>query len=265
MLVTQVRRRNGRSAAGLACGKYLRTAAAKLLQGALPASLIEAGSTLVIMAPRKQQQSSPDRILDAAEHLFSRRGFYGASLRDIAKQASVQMSLVNYHFGPKEDLFRQVIARRADEHASAIAASLQALLDAREQRPIAVEDVIRALLTPILERYMNGGDGWRDYIQLLSRASHQHQDANFIAPFVEAYQPTMDRYTDEFLLLFPDARRDDVFWSIVFLEAAFSNLLVQSTLAARVSQGAFDAADLSPVLERMVRFFGAGFRELAGS
>src|SRR5690242_6381564 len=94
--------------------------------------LVEAGSTTVIMAPRTQKQSSPDRILDAAEHLFSRRGFYGASLRDIAKQANVQMSLVNYHFGPKEDLFRQVVARRADEHAATIAASLQAILDARE-------------------------------------------------------------------------------------------------------------------------------------
>jgi AcrR family transcriptional regulator len=215
------------------------------------------------MATARQKQSSPDRILDAAEQLFSRRGFYGASLRDIAKQASVQMSLVNYHFGPKEDLFREVVRRRAGEHASAIAASLQALLEEQARHPVSVEDVIRALLTPILDRYINGGEGWRNYIQLLSRASHQHQDANFIAPFVETYQPIMDRYTNEFLLLFPDADRTDVFWSIVFLEAAFSNILVQSTLAARVSQGAFDTSDLSPVLERMVRFFGAGFRELA--
>ncbi|MGE0668366.1 MAG: TetR/AcrR family transcriptional regulator [Sphingomonadales bacterium] len=215
------------------------------------------------MATARHRQSSPDRILDAAEKLFSRRGFYGASLRDIAKEAKVQMSLVNYHFGPKEDLFRQVVARRADEHASAIAASLDALLAEQEKHPVSVEDVIRALLAPIFDRYINGGEGWRDYIQLLSRASHQHQDAAFIAPFVESYQPTMDRYTNEFLLLFPDADRNDVFWSIVFLEAAFANILLQSTLAERVSQGAFTAKDLGQVVERMVRFFGAGFRELA--
>lgn len=215
------------------------------------------------MTTARHKQPSPDRILDAAEHLFSRRGFYGASLRDIARAASVQMSLVNYHFGPKEELFRQVVRRRADEHASAIAASLQALLDEQERRPVTVEDVIRALLTPIIDRYINGGEGWRDYIQLLSRASHQHQDANFIAPFVETYQPIMDRYTNEFLLLFPRADKADVFWSIVFLEAALANILLQSTLAERVSQGAFTAADISPALERMVRFFGAGFRELA--
>ncbi len=215
------------------------------------------------MATPRHTQSSPDRILDAAEQLFSRRGFYGASLRDIARQASVQMSLVNYHFGPKEDLFRQVVRRRADEHASAIAVSLQTLLDEQQRRPVTIEDVILALLTPIIDRYIHGGEGWRDYIQLLSRASHQHQDANFIAPFVETYQPIMDRYTNEFLLLFPDADKADVFWSIVFLEAALANILLQSTLAERVSQGAFTATDLSGVLERMVRFFSAGFRELA--
>lgn len=231
----------------------------------MPAEPDEAQVTTLIMATPKHRQSSPDRILDAAEQLFSRRGFYGASLRDIAKQASVQMSLVNYHFGPKEELFRQVVRRRADAHASAIAASSQALLEEQERHPVAVEDVIRALLAPIIDRYINGGDGWRNYIQLLSRASHQHQDASFIAPFVETYQPIMDRYTNEFLLLFPQSVKTDVFWSIVFLEAALANILLQSTLAERVSQGAFTATDLSGVLERMVRFFGAGFRELAQS
>ena len=215
------------------------------------------------MAISKQKQSSPDRILNAAEELFSRRGFFGASLRDIAKEAGVQMSLVNYHFGPKEDLFRQVVRRRADEHATAIATSLDQLFAEQAQRSINVDDVIRALLSPILDRYMTGGDGWRNYIQLLSRTSQQHQDANFIAPFVEIYQPIMDRYTAEFLRLFPDADRLDVFWSIIFLEAALGNLLLQSTLAERVSMGACTAADLGPVLDKMVRFFAAGFTELA--
>ncbi len=212
---------------------------------------------------QSSKQSSPDRILDAAEQLFSRRGFFGASLRDIARDAGVQMSLVNYHFGPKEDLFRAVVRRRADEHAEAIAASLQRLLDARGAHPVTIEELIRALLTPIVDRYSNGGDGWRNYIQLLSRTSHQHQDANFIAPFVEAYQPIMDHYTEQFLKLFPRADKADVLWSIIFLEAALANMLLQSTLARRVSQGAFDASDLTPVLERMVRFFAAGFTELA--
>lgn len=210
-----------------------------------------------------EQQSSPDRILNAAEALFSRRGFFGASLRDIAREAGVQMSLVNYHFGLKEDLFRQVVRRRADEHAAAIAASLDTLLAERHSRPIQVDDVIRALLEPILDRYMNGGDGWRNYIQLLSRTSQQHQDANFVAPFVEIYQPIMDRYTAEFLRLFSEAEALDVFWSIIFLEAALGNLLLQSTLAERVSMGACSAADLGPVLEKMVRFFSAGFTELS--
>jgi AcrR family transcriptional regulator len=215
------------------------------------------------MAISRQKQSSPDRILNAAEELFSRRGFFGASLRDIAKEAGVQMSLLNYHFGPKEDLFRQVVRRRADEHAAAIAASLDHLLADQDRRPLQVDDIIRALLEPILDRYMNGGDGWKNYIQLLSRTSQQHQDANFIAPFVEIYQPIMDRYTAEFLQLFPDSEKLDVFWSIIFLEAALGNLLLQSTLAERVSMGACSAVDLGPDLERMVRFFGAGFRELS--
>jgi AcrR family transcriptional regulator len=126
----------------------------------------------------KNQESTPERIMDAAEVLFSKRGYFGASLRDIAKEADVQMSMVNYHFGPKEDLFRKVVERRAHEHVSSIEASLETLLDGHEPSDIGIEELIRALVTPMFDRYLNGGEGWRNYIQLLARAltsiSRQH-------------------------------------------------------------------------------------------
>ena len=62
------------------------------------------------------QVSTRDRLLDAAEELFAGHGYDGASLRDIAGVAKVPFGLATYYFGTKEELFRQVVARRADEH-----------------------------------------------------------------------------------------------------------------------------------------------------
>jgi AcrR family transcriptional regulator len=55
-------------------------------------------------------------LLDAALEEFSRRGFAGARVRDIAARAGVSKDLIGYHFGTKLGLYEAVqeawIARR---------------------------------------------------------------------------------------------------------------------------------------------------------
>ena len=53
--------------------------------------------------------STRERILGVAETLFARHGFAGASLRQVTATAKVNLAAVNYHFGSKEGLYRQVI------------------------------------------------------------------------------------------------------------------------------------------------------------
>lgn len=48
------------------------------------------------------------RILEVANELFATRGFDGASIRDIANAAEVNLAAINYHFKNKENLYREV-------------------------------------------------------------------------------------------------------------------------------------------------------------
>lgn len=50
------------------------------------------------------------RILDTALALFAAEGFNGASTRDIAERAGVNLPAIQYYFGSKEGLYRAVIA-----------------------------------------------------------------------------------------------------------------------------------------------------------
>lgn len=50
-----------------------------------------------------------EKILQKAGELFAARGYDGVSVRDIAGAARVNVSAVSYHFGGKEELFREVI------------------------------------------------------------------------------------------------------------------------------------------------------------
>lgn len=48
-------------------------------------------------------------IIRSAQDLFSRHGYRAVTLRDIAKEAGVSLTLVNHHFGTKLDLFEAII------------------------------------------------------------------------------------------------------------------------------------------------------------
>src|ERR1700674_3151750 len=75
------------------------------------------GATLRKSTNKKGAGAKPgkERILDAAERLFARHGFYGISVRDITEAAEVDVALVSYHFGGKRELFAAVFQRRAEQ------------------------------------------------------------------------------------------------------------------------------------------------------
>jgi AcrR family transcriptional regulator len=52
------------------------------------------------------------QILDAAERLFAMHGFHGASVRDIAQEADVNIAMISYYFGSKERLIEAIFLKR---------------------------------------------------------------------------------------------------------------------------------------------------------
>jgi len=57
------------------------------------------------MASEESKQS----ILQAAKSIFSKKGYSGTSIRDIASLAKVNHAIIRYHFGNKEGLWLSVV------------------------------------------------------------------------------------------------------------------------------------------------------------
>ncbi len=205
-----------------------------------------------------------DKILDAAEELFAERGYYGVSIRDITKHAGVELALANYHFGPKEELFRHVIARRAVDNSSRQMASLHRAIAAASGRPPSVEALVRAFCEPMFERTMRGGPGWKHYLQLLSHTANTRQSHGFLAPMNERYDPVVEAYTEAFKRALPAASPRNVHYSVFFLQGAIVYALAETGAINRQSGELVDASDFDAILDRMVPYFAAGFYALAG-
>src|SRR6185369_4540966 len=93
----------------------------------------------------KPKDANPDMrstLLDLAKDLFARRGYIGASLRDLAEVAGVTAAAVYYHFSKKEDLLREIIFNGLEELSEKVVGAL-AGESTPEQR---LESLVRAHL-----------------------------------------------------------------------------------------------------------------------
>ena len=52
------------------------------------------------------------QIVNVAERLFAGKGFSGTSIRDIAHEADINVSMISYYFGSKEKLIETLFAER---------------------------------------------------------------------------------------------------------------------------------------------------------
>jgi AcrR family transcriptional regulator len=62
----------------------------------------------------KEPRETRERLLNTAERLFADRGFKAVTVREICRAARANVASVNYHFGGKLGLYREVIQSAID-------------------------------------------------------------------------------------------------------------------------------------------------------
>ncbi len=72
------------------------------------------------------------RILDAAYEVFSEAGYNGASVRQIVGRAGTNIASVNYHFGNKEALYKEVVEAALSHFATDVQSIVADLGDATD-------------------------------------------------------------------------------------------------------------------------------------
>ncbi len=62
------------------------------------------------MTKKEETNTTPkERIFQVAVQLFARHGFAGTGLRELAAQADVNLAMINYFFGSKKGLLKEIL------------------------------------------------------------------------------------------------------------------------------------------------------------
>jgi len=200
------------------------------------------------------------RILDAAEDAFADSGFNGASLRRIGLEAKVNLATIYYYFKSKAGLMEAVLRRRfgplREEHLG--------LLRQFEQnaggRPLAVEQILEAMLLPTLRLAVTASPRQRAISRLLGRifsepnplfqkALRGQHERNLSGAFLQAMH-----------LSLPQLPQADLRCRLDLIWGAMGLILCNPAKMGGGLRGACGAAEVEMALARMIGFFAPAMR-----
>ncbi len=209
----------------------------------------------------RPKRTTKDKLMDAAEKLFARRGFHGASLRDITAAAGVDLALVNYHFGSKYGLLGAVMERRGgilnEERLQRLA---QARLKAAPQPP-STEAVVDAFLDPILERLAHAGPGWHNYFSLIAYVNNSPEWGRKLMG--KTFDGVVRQFIQAVMDSLPGSAPQDIFWGYNFLTGALTLSLAETGRLDALSDGLCRSDDVAALKARLGPYVSAGLRGLA--
>lgn len=91
-----------------------------------------------------EEISTQQKIISAARTVFTKKGYAATRTRDIAKEANVNLALLNYYFKSKENLFHIVILEKFEKLFNILSPALS-------NEKISLEEKIQLLVN----NYMN--------------------------------------------------------------------------------------------------------------
>jgi AcrR family transcriptional regulator len=194
-----------------------------------------------------------ERIMNAAEGVFSELGFAHASTGEIAQRAKVTQALVNYYFGSKEQLFKEVYVRRANEIVKGRLERLHALTGSG--KPFTLSEVLSAYLEPAFAiRRTRGG---RAFLRLQWRLLHS-EPPRWGARLRSVYDDSAREFVAAIRKIVPQLSEQTAYWRIVFVIGTYAYMHSDTHRLEQISRGACSANDPEQMLAQAKAFILGG-------
>lgn len=200
--------------------------------------------------------TSRQRIIAAAEAVFSDRGYDAGTVRDVAARADVPLGLVTYHFPEKLSLYRGVFKARVPEIVQQRMAGL-ALAELEPDGDRRLELIVKALLVPMLG--LRGTDAGRRFAVLLAReiADPSSTERGIVD---ELMRPVTTAFLSAIQGTLPEERQSSALWAYSAMIGAMLYMMAGGGRMPEVSGGEVNPNDVRGCTDHLVAIALAGFR-----
>ena len=205
--------------------------------------------------------TTKDRLLDAAEELFSNRGIDATSLRAVTSAAEVNLASVNYHFGSKEGLVRAVFLRRIEPLNDERLELLDSLEITAAGAAVELEAILDAWVMPAL-RMGQSPEGKR-FKRLLGRIYSEPGDS-LQTLLRELFGEILQRFSAAIGRTLPELSSEELMWRVHFMLGAMIHTVADQPSIRAFSGGLCDPSDIEGVRRRLIDFVSAGLRSPMG-
>ena len=213
--------------------------------------------------PARPQSTTSDKtraqIIAAAEGLFADKGFRAMTLRDVTRVAKVNLAAVNYHFGSKHDLMREVIGTRIEPINVERLQRLDALIEQHAPKPVPLIDIFDTLFRPLFESDRSKSGPNPALIKMIGRVfsepadfmrgMHQHFFQELSRRYIVELKRTCPKLSDESL-------RYRFYLSISTMLGTTINQVILENLSANQST----PPSYEKIVDELIRYAAAGFQ-----
>lgn len=204
------------------------------------------------------QKDTVKSILNAAEELFSERGFAETSLRNITTRAGVNLAAVNYHFGSKKALIQAVFARFLTPFCAQLEQDLAQIQERLPEHSPTLPELLMLLSGTALKAGHDSPRRLGIFMRLLGLAYTQGQ--GHLRRFLQhEYAPVFSAFMRLVSAATPDLSDEDRFWRIHFmLGATVFTLSGADALTAMAEHDLGKGSDVAQVIDKLIPFLASG-------
>ncbi len=196
-----------------------------------------------------------ERILNAAEKLFSAQGFSNTSLRQITSSAEVNLAAVNYHFGSKKELIKAVMSRYMNELSPHLSSSLSMICQLENPD---LNQVFSAFIAPLIALNKFRDNGTAIFLLLLG---HGYSDSQgFLRWFLTTrYPEVIDNFITAVSKAYPELSQEDMFWRLHFTMGTIVFTMSSSNALIDIAKNDYQqTVSITQLIEKLIPYVAAG-------
>ncbi|HIZ27629.1 MAG TPA: CerR family C-terminal domain-containing protein [Candidatus Adamsella sp.] len=203
---------------------------------------------------QKFDENSKEKILNTAIKLFAQKGFDGTSIREICKSANINICMISYYFGGKQELYQEIISNLIESQKT----YMESFLDVNEDFSNKSKKELIEKLQTVLEKFIDYfySNISNDLIAFLVK-EQQKSDFEIKPPAIIYLRRLVAAILDK------PANDKEVIFKVLFLISQINSPKILTTFSLKVlNQTEFTDEDIQVIKNNIKTYVKATFGDV---